>query len=145
VKKIFIISIFFLFCISVAFAEFIDTPEEEGYTVFARYNLAKTGRYSLATTNFESHSTSALSISMVSAIRFYQIVISPQDAGSCMFYPSCSQFGLQSIKKYGPFWGLLMASDRLQRCNGCAINHYQWIETPAGERMYDPVEKHSIK
>jgi putative membrane protein insertion efficiency factor len=72
-------------------------------------------------------------------VRFYQLVLSPQTPPSCNFSPSCSQFGLMAIKKYGFFLGILMASDRLQRCNGRSLEHYP-IYPPTGKR-YDPPER----
>ena len=34
-------------------------------------------------------------------IRFYQICISPLLAPRCRFYPTCSQYALEAVKKYG--------------------------------------------
>ncbi|MCL1911222.1 MAG: membrane protein insertion efficiency factor YidD [Leptospirales bacterium] len=50
-------------------------------------------------------------------IRFFQIVISPQDGPSCRFSPTCSAYGRQAVQKFGAFFGALMAGDRLIRCN----------------------------
>ena len=50
-------------------------------------------------------------------IRFFQIVISPQDGPSCRFSPVCSAYGRQAVQKFGAFFGALMAGDRLIRCN----------------------------
>jgi len=37
---------------------------------------------------------------------------------------SCSHFGMEAIQEYGILHGLLMASDRLQRCNGLSRKFY---------------------
>lgn len=50
-------------------------------------------------------------------IRFFQIVISPQDGLNCRYQPTCSQYGLICIRDYGPFIGLIMSADRYMRCN----------------------------
>lgn len=50
-------------------------------------------------------------------IKLYQKVISPQDFPSCNFAPSCSQFAVRSIQDLGLFRGVLLAADRLMRCN----------------------------
>jgi len=75
------------------------------------------------------------------AIIIYQRVISPQQGGVCNFEPSCSQFTLLSIKKYGIIEGILMTSDRLQRCHYCVAGEYHF--RPGG-RFYDPVENHCL-
>ncbi|MDP9425019.1 MAG: membrane protein insertion efficiency factor YidD [Actinomycetota bacterium] len=53
----------------------------------------------------------------MAAIRLYQKVISPMLPNSCRFYPSCSQYTVQAIRKYGAFKGTLMGSWRIMRCN----------------------------
>lgn len=37
--------------------------------------------------------------------------------GFCRFYPSCSQYGVEAIEKYGIIKGGLMTSWRILRCN----------------------------
>jgi len=59
----------------------------------------------------------------LSAIRLYQFTLSGKQGDVCNFKPSCSRFAYISIKNYGPFWGILMASDRLQRCNPLAFQY----------------------
>ena len=67
----------------------------------------------------------------------YQHYISSQTEPSCMFNPSCSQFTKLSIQKYG-LKGVIMGSDRVQRCNGLGALYYA---KPAPEdKIYDPVE-----
>jgi putative membrane protein insertion efficiency factor len=72
-------------------------------------------------------------------IRLYQVVISPQTPPSCIFYPSCSQYGLLSIKKYGVILGILMTADRLERCNRGALRGYPFH--PETGRRFDPPER----
>ncbi len=50
-------------------------------------------------------------------IRFYQIVISPQDGPNCRHNPTCSAYGKQAVVKHGAFLGAIMAGERLLRCN----------------------------
>jgi putative membrane protein insertion efficiency factor len=49
-------------------------------------------------------------------IRFYQRFLSPFLPKRCRFYPSCSQYALQAIVRYGIFRGSLLALRRLLRC-----------------------------
>ncbi|HEU4793396.1 MAG TPA: membrane protein insertion efficiency factor YidD [Nitrolancea sp.] len=53
----------------------------------------------------------------LSAIRFYQYVISPALPASCRFYPTCSEYGYQAVAKYGIIKGGGMAIWRILRCN----------------------------
>ncbi len=50
-------------------------------------------------------------------IRFFQVVISPQDGPNCRYQPTCSQYALICIRDYGPLIGLIMSADRYMRCN----------------------------
>jgi len=86
-----------------------------------------------------SYETSEVKIFFINIIRFYQVFISSQqNRNVCVFTPSCSRFGLSAIKKYGPIYGILMASDRVQRCYG-QTNKYYLIDSQT-EKFYDPVE-----
>ena len=54
---------------------------------------------------------------VITLIRFYQKKISPLFGPKCRFYPSCSQYAILAIKKYGLLKGLLKAIFRILRCN----------------------------
>ena len=66
------------------------------------------------------------SASMIMAIGFYKNWISPLLPPACRFLPTCSQYGVQAIEKYGPQKGLILTAWRLARC------------TPLGGKGYDP-------
>ena len=53
----------------------------------------------------------------VTMIRLYQRAISPMLPKSCRFHPSCSQYTIRAIQKYGAFVGVLMGVWRIMRCN----------------------------
>lgn len=63
----------------------------------------------------------------VGLIRFYQCAISPWFPAACRFTPTCSQYALEAVKKYGPFKGGWLTVKRLSRCH------------PWGGSGYDPV------
>ncbi len=65
-------------------------------------------------------------MAMTGAIRFYQAAISSQDLSVCVFQPSCSHFGMDAIRHYGPIHGLLMTSDRLLRCHSYGKVYYPY-------------------
>lgn len=54
---------------------------------------------------------------LLKLIRFYQRRISPLFPPMCRYYPTCSQYALQAIEKYGPLRGGFLAAKRLLRCN----------------------------
>lgn len=59
---------------------------------------------------------------------FYRKFISPMHPPCCKYYPTCSQYALEAIKKYGPIKGTGMAIWRVLRCN------------PWSKGGYDPVK-----
>lgn len=64
---------------------------------------------------------------LVWPIRFYQRYISTLTPPTCRFTPTCSQYAIEAIEKYGPMKGLWLAIRRISRCH------------PWGGSGYDPV------
>lgn len=64
---------------------------------------------------------------MLGVIWFYRHCISPFTPPACRYTPTCSQYALEAIIKYGPFKGGWLAFKRILRCN------------PWGGSGYDPV------
>lgn len=60
-------------------------------------------------------------------IRLYQILLSPLLGASCRFTPTCSQYGIEAIKKHGPFKGGWLTLKRIGSCH------------PWGKHGHDPV------
>lgn len=54
---------------------------------------------------------------LVLLILFYQKVISPIKPGKCRFYPTCSQYTLEAIQKYGALKGSFLGIKRILRCH----------------------------
>ena len=63
----------------------------------------------------------------IGAIRFYQCCISPLTPPACRFTPTCSQYTLEAIRKYGVVKGGWLGVKRIARCH------------PWGGSGYDPV------
>jgi putative membrane protein insertion efficiency factor len=55
----------------------------------------------------------------------YKNYFSSQDLNSCSFYPSCSSYGLQAVKKHGVIFGMTKTFDRLSRCHGFSQELYE--------------------
>ncbi|MEC9248941.1 MAG: membrane protein insertion efficiency factor YidD [Pseudomonadota bacterium] len=64
---------------------------------------------------------------LIGGIEVYQKFFSPFFAPRCRFLPSCSEYALCAIRKYGALRGILMALKRFVRCR------------PFGGAGYDPV------
>ncbi|MCP4747584.1 MAG: membrane protein insertion efficiency factor YidD [Desulfobacteraceae bacterium] len=60
-------------------------------------------------------------------IRLYQVLISPVIGPACRFYPSCSQYAIESIRKHGLIKGCWYALKRFLKCH------------PWGAGGFDPV------
>lgn len=54
---------------------------------------------------------------MLWLIRFYRRVISPMHAPCCRFTPTCSQYALEAVEKYGAVKGGYLAMRRILRCH----------------------------
>jgi putative membrane protein insertion efficiency factor len=50
-------------------------------------------------------------------IRGYKLLISPLLPPSCRFTPTCSEYAMQAIEKYGALRGVYLAARRLLRCH----------------------------
>ena len=61
-------------------------------------------------------------------IKIYRKYISPLKRPCCLYYPTCSQYAIDAIQKYGAFKGGFMSIKRILRCH------------PFHEGGYDPVE-----
>ena len=64
----------------------------------------------------------------IGLVKLYIKFISPlKRTGCCRYIPTCSQYALEALQKYGPFKGSYLAVRRILRCN------------PFHEGGYDPV------
>lgn len=68
---------------------------------------------------------------LICILNYYQKNISPffRNRGvNCKYYPTCSEYTKQAIKKYGVFKGILIGTKRITRCN------------PFSKGGYDPLK-----
>jgi putative membrane protein insertion efficiency factor len=54
---------------------------------------------------------------LIGMIRFYRSFISPLKPPCCRFTPTCSEYAVQAIEKYGALKGSWLAVKRIIRCN----------------------------
>ena len=65
---------------------------------------------------------------VIGMVRWYQKHISPAIGPHCKYYPTCSQYMIDAVTKYGVLKGGLMGIWRILRCN------------PFSKGGYDPVK-----
>lgn len=68
-------------------------------------------------------------------IRVYQKAVSPFFGQRCKYYPSCSEYAVQAIKKFGILRGLVLAGWRLLRCNPWSRGGVDHVED---QRLFRP-------
>ena len=54
---------------------------------------------------------------LIKLIKFYRKRISPMTPLRCKYIPTCSQYAIEAIEKYGAFKGGFLALWRILRCN----------------------------
>lgn len=61
---------------------------------------------------------------MLSAIRFYRRYLSPLKSPTCRFVPTCSEYAMEAVEKYGAAVGFRMAMRRVLRCHPFCAGGY---------------------
>lgn len=54
---------------------------------------------------------------LIALIRFYQLAISPFTPPSCRFHPTCSHYGIEALKRFGPIKGSWLTAIRILKCH----------------------------
>lgn len=67
---------------------------------------------------------------LIALVKFYRKNISPRIRPSCRFVPTCSQYALEALEKYGALKGTWLAARRLSRCHPFHMKEHDF---------YDPV------
>ena len=57
------------------------------------------------------------SLLLIIPIKIYQTIISPLLGPSCRFTPTCSQYAVEAIQKYGPLKGSWLSFKRILKCH----------------------------
>lgn len=70
---------------------------------------------------------------LIACIRFYQTALSPYKKPCCKYYPTCSNYAVEAIERFGAFEGFWLALFRILRCN------------PFSRGGYDPVPEKRTK
>ena len=64
---------------------------------------------------------------LIALVKIYRAYISPMRGPCCRYIPTCSQYALEALEKYGAFKGGFLALRRILRCH------------PLCKGGYDPV------
>jgi len=57
-------------------------------------------------------------------IKWYRRSISPYSKPHCKYYPTCSQYGLEAVERFGAVVGVILTVWRILRCNPFAVGGY---------------------
>jgi putative membrane protein insertion efficiency factor len=79
-----------------------------------------------------NHMRQVAKLVMLQLLRAYKWAISPMFPPACRYVPSCAEYAMEAVERYGAGRGGLMALTRLLRCHPFA---------PGG---YDPVVKQNV-
>ena len=66
---------------------------------------------------------------LIKLIKIYKFLISPLLGNSCRYFPTCSEYSIETLKSYGLFKGLYLSLKRILSCH------------PWGSGGFDPVKK----
>ena len=61
-------------------------------------------------------------------IKLYRRVVSPALPARCKYHPTCSQYAVQAVRRYGVLRGLVLAAWRLLRCNPWSHGGVDFVE-----------------
>ena len=54
---------------------------------------------------------------LILCIKLYRLFLSPLLGNHCRFYPTCSNYALQALKRYSTFYAIKIIIIRLLKCN----------------------------
>jgi putative membrane protein insertion efficiency factor len=64
----------------------------------------------------------------IAPLRFYQRAISPALPKRCKYHPSCSQYAVDAVRRFGILKGAVLAAWRLLRCNPWSHGGVDFVE-----------------
>ena len=74
-----------------------------------------------------------LTFVLIKIIKGYKYLISPIIGNSCRYFPSCSEYSIEALQKYGFFKGSYKSLKRVFSCHP--------IKFLGGGEGFDPVKK----
>ena len=83
--------------------------------------------------SFGTRARAAIRAVFVFPIRLYQRLVSPLLGANCRYVPTCSEYAVQAIERYGVLRGILKGALRIMRCH------------PFGGSGFDPVDPSEVE
>ena len=71
----------------------------------------------------------------VAPLRLYQRAISPAIPRRCKYHPTCSEYAVTAVRRYGILRGLVLAGWRVLRCNPWSHGGVDFVED---QRVFGP-------
>ena len=71
---------------------------------------------------------------LMGVVRVYQLVVSPWFAPRCRYYPSCSQYAVDAVRRHGAIKGTGLAIWRVLRCNPWSLGGVDHVPEHLGAR-----------
>lgn len=73
---------------------------------------------------------------LLGALRFYKAQVSPALPPACRYTPTCSEYAIEAVERYGAWRGSIMAIRRVLACNPFAHGGYDPVpqRSPAPQR-----------
>ena len=71
----------------------------------------------------------------VAPLRAYQRFISPALPRRCKYHPSCSEYAVQAVRRYGILRGVVLAGWRVLRCNPWSDGGVDLVED---QKLFQP-------
>lgn len=75
-------------------------------------------------------------------VRAYQYAISPHFPSTCRYTPTCSEYAVEALQKYGAVRGSILAAHRILRCHPWGGHGYdppRWYGEPAPDEATNPI------
>lgn len=73
----------------------------------------------------------------IAMIRGYRLFISPLFPPSCRFRPTCSQYAIEAIDRFGVFRGSWLATQRILRCHPWHQGGYDPVPLKKDQQTHD--------
>ena len=67
---------------------------------------------------------------LLSALRFYKVQVSPALPPACRYTPTCSEYAIEAVERFGAWRGAAMAARRVLSCNPFSRGGYDPVPEP---------------
>jgi putative membrane protein insertion efficiency factor len=79
---------------------------------------------------------------LIAGIHGYRWTLGPFLGGHCRYSPSCSTYGLEAVREWGPFRGFWMTAKRIARCHPWAAGGFDPVPSRSQTNGQSPTTRH---